>query len=78
MRQDGTHKVFMNHVIETSTKLLPHGDAGNSYVYKAVDFAEGAAGKSETFAVKFKDAANAELFQAAFIKNQVRQGMRAQ
>ncbi len=40
MRQDGTHKVFMNHVVDAQAVLVAHGDAGNSWVYKANDFAE--------------------------------------
>ena len=35
MRQDGTHKVFMNHVIDPSAHLIAQGDSGNSWVYKA-------------------------------------------
>jgi len=66
MRRDKTLKVCANHMITTAMHLQPNIGSDRSWVWKVhADFADGVP-TSETLAIRFANAENANSFKAAF------------
>ncbi|XP_044763669.1 ran-specific GTPase-activating protein-like [Coccinella septempunctata] len=66
MRRDKTLKVCANHFIVPWLELSPKSGTDKAFVYSVIaDFADEQA-KSETFAVKFGNVENANLFKSKF------------
>jgi len=70
MRRDKTLKVCANHLISADMKLQPNIGSDRSWVWKVhADYSE-LEPTSETLAIRFANAENAEAFKAAFEKAQ--------
>lgn len=66
MRRDKTLKVCANHLISSDMKLQPNIGSDRSWVYKVLaDYSE-TPPTSETLAIRFGNADNANLFKTAF------------
>ena len=65
MRQEKTLKIAANHVILSETVMKPNVGSDRSWVFEAYDFAEEEL-KHDTFAIRFKNAENANLFKDAY------------
>ncbi|KAL7282445.1 hypothetical protein ACG7TL_003916 [Trametes sanguinea] len=66
MRRDKTYKVCANHAITTDMRLQPNIGSDRSWVWKvAADYAENPP-TSETLAIRFANAENAQQFKDAF------------
>jgi len=66
MRRDKTLKVCANHLISSDMKLQPNIGSDRSWVYKVIaDYSE-TPPTSETLAIRFGNAENANLFKTAF------------
>ncbi|KFY87170.1 hypothetical protein V500_07145 [Pseudogymnoascus sp. VKM F-4518 (FW-2643)] len=70
MRRDKTLKVCANHYVVPEMKLSPNVGSDRSWVWNAAaDVSEGEA-EAVTFAIRFANSENANLFKEAFIKAQ--------
>ena len=69
MRRDKTLKVCANHLIAPELKLAPNVGSDRSWVWTALDVAEGEP-VMETLAIRFANAENANLFKENFEKCQ--------
>lgn len=70
MRRDKTLKVCANHYVVPEMKLSPNVGSDRSWVWNAAaDVSEGEA-EAVTFAIRFANPDNANLFKEAFIKAQ--------
>lgn len=70
MRRDKTLKVCANHLITPDMKLQPNIGSDRSWVYRChADVSEGEP-TTETFAIRFGNSDNANLFKEAFIQAQ--------
>ena len=69
MRQEKTLKIAANHQIMAETTMKPNVGSDRSWVFEAFDFAEEEL-KHDTFAIRFKNAENANLFKDAYEKAQ--------
>jgi Ran-binding protein 1 len=58
MRQEKTHKILVNHLVESRTELSPNMGSDRAWVFTCYDFAE-------TFALRFANAENAQKFKEA-------------
>jgi N-acetylgalactosamine kinase len=65
MRQEKMLYIRANHLVP-DVDLAPMAGSDKAWVWNAVDFGIEAAGKQDTFAVKFKDAEMAKEFKAAW------------
>ncbi|KAI0352909.1 hypothetical protein OH77DRAFT_1497675 [Trametes cingulata] len=66
MRRDKTYKVCANHAITSDMRLQPNIGSDRSWVWKvAADFSENPP-TSETLAIRFANAENAQQFKEAF------------
>jgi len=67
MRRDKTLKVCANHLITSDMKLQPNIGSDRSWVWRcAADISESEAATSETFAVRFGNVDNANVFKEKF------------
>jgi len=62
MRQEKTLKICANHLVSPHVELKPNVGSDRSWLFTAADFAEEEL-KTETFALKFANAENANLFK---------------
>jgi len=70
MRRDKTLKVCANHYVVPDMKLSPNVGSDRSWVWNAAaDVSEGEP-EPQTFAIRFANSENANLFKEAFIKAQ--------
>ncbi|KFY64149.1 hypothetical protein V496_03447 [Pseudogymnoascus sp. VKM F-4515 (FW-2607)] len=70
MRRDKTLKVCANHYVVPEMKLSPNVGSDRSWVWNAAaDVSEGEA-EAVTFAIRFANSENANLFKESFIKAQ--------
>lgn len=70
MRRDKTLKVCANHYVVPEMKLSPNVGSDRSWVWNAAaDVSEGEP-EAHTFAIRFANSENANLFKEAFIKAQ--------
>eukprot|EP00244_Chara_vulgaris_P005967 TRINITY_DN2289_c0_g1_i3.p1 TRINITY_DN2289_c0_g1~~TRINITY_DN2289_c0_g1_i3.p1 ORF type:complete len:246 (-),score=79.20 TRINITY_DN2289_c0_g1_i3:417-1118(-) len=65
MRQQRTLKICANHVVSPSIVLQEHAGSDKSWVWHAIDFADGEQ-KDELFAMRFGSVESAEKFKNAF------------
>jgi len=63
MRQEKTHKICLNHLIDPETALSATSGSDNSVNFTASDYADGEL-KTEKFAVKFRE--NLDVFKQVF------------
>jgi Ran-binding protein 1 len=64
MRQEKTHKILVNHLVESRTELSPNMGSDRAWVFTCYDFAEGVV-EAQTFALRFANAENAQKFKEA-------------
>ncbi|WBW72285.1 Ran GAP Sbp1 [Schizosaccharomyces osmophilus] len=70
MRRDKTYKVCANHLLMPEMKLTPNVGSDRSWVWTvAADVSEGEP-STETFAIRFANSENANLFKENFLKYQ--------
>jgi Ran-binding protein 1 len=69
MRQEKTHKVIANHVLDPRIVLKPNSGSDRSWVWSAYDFAEGELVET-VFALRFADSDVAKEFYDAFVAAQ--------
>lgn len=64
MRQEKTHKIIMNHLVDSRTELSPNMGSDRAWVFSCYDFAEGVL-ETQVFALRFANAENAQKFKEA-------------
>ncbi|GMF18743.1 unnamed protein product [Phytophthora fragariaefolia] len=64
MRQEKTHKILMNHLVESRTELTPNMGSDRAWVFSCYDFADGVV-EAQVFALRFGNADNAQQFKDA-------------
>lgn len=64
MRQEKTHKVIINHLVESRTELSPNMGSDRAWVFSCYDFSEGTL-ETQVFALRFGNAENAQKFKDA-------------
>ncbi|KAI9996199.1 hypothetical protein PInf_013582 [Phytophthora infestans] len=64
MRQEKTHKILVNHLVESRTELTPNMGSDRAWVFSCYDFAEGVV-ETQVFALRFGNAENAQKFKEA-------------
>ncbi|RLN82512.1 hypothetical protein BBJ28_00010760 [Nothophytophthora sp. Chile5] len=64
MRQEKTHKLLINHLVEARTELSPNMGSDRAWVFSCYDFAEGVV-EAQVFALRFGNAENAQKFKEA-------------
>ena len=66
MRQEKTLKVCANHLVDPATELKVMTGSDRSWMWGALDAAEGETPKTETFALRLKDSEQATEFHKAW------------
>jgi len=64
MRQEKTHKIIINHLVESRTELSPNMGSDRAWVWSCYDFSEGVV-EPKVFALRFANAENAQKFKEA-------------
>jgi Ran-binding protein 1 len=64
MRQEKTHKIIMNHLVDSRTELSPNMGSDRAWVFSCYDFADGVL-ETQVFALRFANAENAQKFKEA-------------
>jgi Ran-binding protein 1 len=64
MRQEKTHKIIINHLVESRTELSPNMGSDRAWVFSCYDFAEGVV-ETQVYALRFANAENAQKFKEA-------------
>lgn len=64
MRQDKTHKIVINHLVESRTELAPNMGSDRAWVFTCYDFSDGVI-ETQVFALRFKDSEAAQKFKEA-------------
>ncbi|DBA03730.1 TPA: hypothetical protein N0F65_004147 [Lagenidium giganteum] len=64
MRQEKTHKIIINHLVESRTTLSPNMGSDRAWVFSCYDFSEGEV-ETQIFALRFANAENAQKFKEA-------------
>jgi E3 SUMO-protein ligase RanBP2 len=67
MRREQVFKICANHKITSQMELKPHQEISNTYIWSAMDYADGEA-KHETLCIKFKTDEQAKKFVQIFNK----------
>ncbi|CAI5744987.1 unnamed protein product [Peronospora destructor] len=62
MRQEKTHKILINHLVEARTELTPNMGSDRAWVFSCYDFAEGVV-EAQVFALRFGNSENAQTFK---------------
>ncbi|CAH0490678.1 unnamed protein product [Peronospora farinosa] len=62
MRQEKTHKILINHLVEARTELTPNMGSDRAWVFSCYDFAEGVV-ETQVFALRFGNSENAQKFK---------------
>ncbi|CAH0514834.1 unnamed protein product [Peronospora belbahrii] len=62
MRQEKTHKILINHLVESRTELTPNMGSDRAWVFSCYDFAEGVV-ETQVFALRFGNSDNAQKFK---------------
>jgi len=65
MRQEKTHKIIANHLVESRTELSPNMGSDRAWVWSCYDFADGEV-EAQVFAIRFGNAENATKFKEAY------------
>jgi hypothetical protein len=71
MRREHVLKLCANHQITSQMEIKPHQGTANTYIWSAMDFADGEA-KHETLCIRFKSSDIAKKFVKQF--NEAKQG----
>jgi Ran-binding protein 1 len=64
MRQEKTHKIIINHLVESRTELSPNMGSDRAWVFSCYDFSDGVV-ETQVFALRFGNAENAQKFKEA-------------
>eukprot|EP01029_Cantina_marsupialis_P018507 TRINITY_DN425826_c0_g1_i1.p1 TRINITY_DN425826_c0_g1~~TRINITY_DN425826_c0_g1_i1.p1 ORF type:complete len:209 (-),score=70.63 TRINITY_DN425826_c0_g1_i1:196-762(-) len=70
LRQDKTLKLCGNFLISSSIELQSNVGSDRSWLMNVMDFSDEATGKAEIFAIRFRNAENANIFKDEFEKAQ--------
>lgn len=69
MRQEKTHKIIINHLVDPRTVISPNMGSDRAWVWSCYDFSEGET-ETKVFALRFKTSEFSQEFKAAFEKAQ--------
>jgi len=64
MRQEKTHKIILNHMVESRTELTANMGSDRAWVFSCYDFSDGKV-EPNVFAIRFANAENAGKFKDA-------------